>query len=110
MSAHTYPCSTLECDNGPVLTDSVAFVPVWCAECYLAYLIECENDVSRLADPIIFNKVLYALDLRDVAEGIGPEVVVRYFDGRAIRTSRLRVVMHMPSYTPDTALIAHGAS
>lgn len=101
-----YPCAERECVGGDYTTlpHDAAFVPVMCAGCYLAYLTTCPD---QLADPIICAKVLYALDLRDDAEGVGPAVVVRYFDGRdPLRTTRLRVVMHLSPYTPDTALVA----
>lgn len=54
---------------------------------------------------------LYVLDPEDVADGTNPVLDIRFFDGRHLRTNRLKFVATIPlpllPLLPDNALVSH---
>lgn len=98
-----YRTTCIECGDDRWLTDRAVEVPHICPECWFWY--QFAASVGHLIIPIVCDGVLYGLDMRDRAEGVGPMCTVRYFDGHEIHTMRVRVIDEVPVGTPDTAIV-----
>ena len=100
---HMLHCS--ECSRDSLMPNDALAVPFVCPACWFWY--QFATPIAEQAPRIVAGGVLYGIDMRDSAEGVGKRHVVRYFDAAQsiISTKRVRVIGQTPDGTPDTAIV-----
>lgn len=101
----TFRIACSECGDDHQMPAAMLGVPFVCAACWFWY--EFESPAAKHAPRIVTDGMLYGIDTRSTAEGIGKYFTVRYYDTAHAPTTtrRLRAIGPVPDGTPNTAIV-----